>query len=85
MTRKEVSDKLRMLMKKTSQKQVDWDSITEQTEIASLGFDSLSVLDLIYDIQTTFGIEFEAEEAAGVRTVGDMVTFLEGKLGSATG
>ncbi|MEI6971142.1 MAG: phosphopantetheine-binding protein [bacterium] len=85
MTRQEVTDKLRALMRKTSQKQVDWDSVAEQTEIASLGFDSLSILDLIYDIQSAFELEFEAEEVAGVRTVGDMVTFLAGKLGSASG
>lgn len=85
MTRQEIVEKLRTLMKKSSTKQVDWNSMTEQASIESLGFDSLSILDLIYDIQCSFGLEFDAEEVAGVKTVGDMVTFLESKTRSAAG
>lgn len=85
MTRQEIVEKLRALMKKSSTKQVDWNSMTEQTDIAALGFDSLSILDLIYDIQSGFKLEFDAEEVTGVKTVGDMVTFLESKTRSAAG
>ena len=85
MTRQEVTEKLRMLMKKSSPKQVDWDSMTEQTDIAAMGFDSLSILDLIYDIQRGFDLEFDAEEVTGVKTVGDLAAFLESKLRSAAG
>lgn len=85
MTRQEIVVKLRTLMKKSSPKQIDWNSMTEQTDIVALGFDSLSVLDLIYDIQHGFGLEFDAEEVADVKTVSDMVTFLQNKLGSAAG
>ena len=85
MTRQEIVEKLRALMKKSSPKQVDWSAMSEQTEIATLGFDSLSILDLVYDIQQGFGLEFDAEEVAGVETVADMVTFLDGKLKSAAG
>lgn len=85
MTRLEVIEKLRMLMKKTSQKEVDWNAVVEQTDIADLGFDSLSILDLVYDIQQGFGLEFDAEELVGVRTVGDVAAFLENKLQSAAG
>lgn len=85
MTRQEIVEKLRALMKKSSPKQVDWNSMTEQTDIASLGFDSLSILDLIYDIQSGFKLEFDAEEVAGIKTVGDMVTFLEGRIASSAG
>jgi acyl carrier protein len=37
------------------------------------------MLDLIYDIQQGFGLEFDAEQMAGVRTVGDLVRFLASK------
>ena len=80
MTRSEIAVKLRNLMKIASPTRVDLDSVTEQTEIAAIGFDSLSVLDLIYDVQQAFQLEFDAEEMTGIVTVSDLVTFLEKKL-----
>jgi acyl carrier protein len=84
MTRKEIEDRLRGLMKTASPvQQVDWNSVTGQSEIAALGFDSLSILDLIYDVQQAFGLQFDAEEMTGIVTVADLVTFLDKKLSSA--
>jgi len=82
MTRDEIAGKLRSLMKSASPAQVEWDSVTGQTEIATIGFDSLSVLDLIYDIQQAFHLEFDAEEMTGIVTVADLVDFLEKKMSS---
>lgn len=66
-------------MKKSSQAQVDWDKVTADTPINTLGFDSLSILDLTYDIQQEFKVEFEAEEMIKINTVKDMVAFLQSK------
>ena len=77
MNRREIADKLRQAMKRASSEEVDWDALTEETGIESLGFDSLSVLDLIYDIQQEFSIDFDPEELAAVRTVGELISFLE--------
>ena len=79
MTQQEIIDKLRAMMRKTSQAQVDWDSVNADSSIASLGFDSLSILDLVYDIQQEFGFDFEAEELVGIKTVGQLAAFLEKK------
>ena len=79
MTQLEIIEKLRTMMKKTSQAQVDWKAVNADSTIASLGFDSLSILDLVYDIQQEFGFEFEAEELVGVKTVGQLAAFLEKK------
>jgi acyl carrier protein len=73
--------KLKNLMKQASKAKVDWNAIGPDTAIQSLGFDSLSILDLIYDIQQEFGVEFEATELARVRTVKELVDFLEKKQG----
>ena len=51
MTQEEIIKKLRVMMKQSSQADVKWDTVTEESSIESLGFDSLSILDLIYDIQ----------------------------------
>lgn len=79
MTDSEVMAKLQAVITKASPKPVDWAKVTAETTIASIGFDSLSMLDLIYDIQQGFGVEFDAEQMAGVRTVGDLVRFLASK------
>lgn len=79
MTDAEVMSKLQAVIAKASPKPVDWKSVTSETTIASIGFDSLSMLDLIYDIQQGFEVEFDAEQMAGVRTVGDLVRFLASK------
>ncbi|MDD4871826.1 MAG: phosphopantetheine-binding protein [Kiritimatiellae bacterium] len=79
MTQLQIIEKLRTMMRKSSQAQVDWDTVTADSSIASLGFDSLSILDLVYDIQQEFGFEFEAEELVGVKTVGQLADFLEKK------
>jgi acyl carrier protein len=77
----EILAKLKNVMKRSSQAKVDWNAITPGTPIQSLGFDSLSILDLIYDIQQEFGLEFEAEELIRVKTVRELVDFLEKKKG----
>ncbi|MBM4149931.1 MAG: acyl carrier protein [Lentisphaerae bacterium] len=79
-TREEMIDRLRKAMSDSSTEDVDWDSVTEATEIGSLGFDSLSILDLIYEIQREFKIKFAAEEIVKVRTVGHLLDFLQARV-----
>ncbi|TFH18312.1 MAG: acyl carrier protein [Lentisphaerales bacterium] len=80
MTRPEIGEKLRQVMKESVRKELDWQNVTENSRIAELGFDSLSILDLVYDVQQAFAIDFDAEELVGVRTVDDLVSFLEARL-----
>lgn len=80
MTRDEIVQRLRDAMRESSTQDVDWDAVSESTAIESLGFDSLSILDLIYEIQQKFKVEFEAEKMVDVRTVGDLVDFLEKRV-----
>ena len=76
MAHEEIIQRLKDMMKRSSQIPIDWNSVTSETAIQSLGFDSLSILDLIYDIQQEFGLEFEAEEVISVKTVGQLAAFL---------
>lgn len=71
-----IINKLKDMMKASSQTDADWDAVTSESTIESLGFDSLSILDLIYDIQQTFSIEFEAEDMVNVKTIGQLADFL---------
>ena len=67
-------------MKDASPEPIEWDSLTEATPISSLGFDSLSILDLIYDVQQAFEVDFEAEILVNISTVGELADFLEKEL-----
>ena len=82
MTRIEIIEKLKEAMRGSIEAQIDWDSVSDETTIGALGFDSLSILDLIYDIQQIFEIDFEAEDMVGVNTVGALIEFLQDKLQS---
>ncbi|HOW97197.1 MAG TPA: acyl carrier protein [Kiritimatiellia bacterium] len=82
MTREEILGKLRGIMGRTSQAKVDWSRVNEQSSIASLGIDSLAMLDLMYDLQQEFGIEFEPQDVVNVSTVGDLAAFIEGRMGA---
>ncbi len=80
MMRNEILAKLKDTMEASAPEPMDWDAITEETTIGELGFDSLSILDLIFDVQQAFGIDFEAQELVNINTVGELADFLEEEL-----
>lgn len=57
---------------------VEEDTITADTSIQDdLGADSLDVVDLVMTIESEFEVEVPDEEIENVKTVGDLVSFLE--------
>ena len=57
---------------------VEEDSITVETNIADdLGADSLDVVDLLMSIEDEFEIEIPDEEIDNIKTVGDLVKYIE--------
>jgi len=60
---------------------VEKDTITADTNISSdLGADSLDVADLVMSIEDEFEIEVPDAEVENVKTVGDLVKFIESIL-----
>ncbi|MBQ5330557.1 MAG: acyl carrier protein [Oscillospiraceae bacterium] len=56
----------------------DPEDVTLTTDIAQdLGADSLDVVDLIQAIEEEFGIDIPDEDAQSIKTVGDIVTYVE--------
>jgi acyl carrier protein len=47
--------------------------------IADLGADSLDIAEIMMDLEDAFGIKLE-EENDGMKTIGDIVKFIEGKV-----
>jgi acyl carrier protein len=57
---------------------VEEDSITPDTNIADdLGADSLDVVDLLMSIEDEFEIEIPDEEVENLKTVGELVKYIE--------
>lgn len=53
--------------------------ITMDSELKSLGIDSLDLLETVIDVETKLGIKFEDEELVSFVTVGDVVRSAQGK------
>ncbi|NLJ31167.1 MAG: acyl carrier protein [Clostridiales bacterium] len=60
---------------------VEEDSITADTSIADdLGADSLDVVDLLMSIEDEFEIEIPDEEVDNIKTVGELVKYIENNV-----
>lgn len=49
--------------------------------VDDLGADSLDIVQMLMQMESEFGVSFDDEEIAGIRTVGDAVRLIESKLG----
>ncbi len=57
---------------------VEEDKITEETTLQEdLGADSLDVVEIIMSIEDEFQIEIPDEDAENIKTVGDIVSYIE--------
>lgn len=76
-----IYEKLKELI--SAQFGVDADSITMETSFADdLSADSVDIVDLSMALEEEFGIEeLEEEDASSIETVGDLVQFLQNRLG----
>ncbi len=71
-----VLEKLKSIL--SEQFDVEEDTITSETSIADdLGADSLDVVDLLMSIEDEFEIEIPDEEIDNIKTVGELVKYIE--------
>lgn len=57
------------------------DAVTQDSLIVEdLGADSLDIVDIVMTIEEEFEIEVPDEEIESIRTVGDVVRFIESKM-----
>ncbi len=74
-----VLDKLKEIL--AAQFGIDEDEITENTDIAGdLGADSLDVVEMIMTLEDEFAVTISDETVGELKTVGDVVRFIEGML-----
>ncbi len=69
-------DKVKKLL--SEQLDVDQEKITMESSISEdLGADSLDVVELLMSIEDNFGIAVPDEEATNLKTVGDVVKYID--------
>ena len=80
MTRDEIVVGLRDLLTHQEQVKVDVSAITEHTRLDRVGFDSISILDFIYDVEDRFRIQTEMADLVAMERVSDLIDYLEARL-----
>ncbi len=80
MTREEVFEQVKSILVETLS--VDEDKVTPEARFQEdLETDSLDLVELVMTMEDKFAIKITDEEAAGIKTVGDAVDFVMGRLG----
>lgn len=74
-----VFDKIKDII--VEQLDVEEDAVTMEASITeNLGADSLDVVDLVMSIEESFDVEIPDEEVENIKTVGDIVKYIENKV-----
>ena len=74
-----VLEKIKVIL--AEQFDVEEDSLKNDTDLQDdLGADSLDVVDLLMSIEDEFEIEIPDEEIENIRTVGDLVNYIESHI-----
>ena len=74
-----VFDKIKDII--VEQLDVEEDALTMEASITEdLGADSLDVVDLVMSIEECFDVEIPDEEVENIKTVGDIVKYIENKV-----
>lgn len=74
-----VFDKIKDII--VEQLDVEEDAVTMESSITDdLGADSLDVVDLVMSIEESFDVEIPDEEVENIKTVGDIVKYIENKV-----
>ena len=74
-----VLEKVKVIL--AEQFDVDEDSLQNDTDLQDdLGADSLDVVDLLMSIEDEFEIEIPDEEIENIRTVGELVNYIEANM-----
>ena len=74
-----VFDKIKDII--VEQLDVEEDAVTMEASITEdLGADSLDVVDLVMSIEESFDVEIPDEEDENIKTVGDIVKYIENKV-----
>ncbi len=76
MTREEITKKVAEILSKS----VDVSNLKEEDSFKVLGLDSLDLVEMVMEIEDSFGVQFETEEIISFEVFKDVLDCLESKL-----
>lgn len=80
MKRLEIISALKELLRTQKQVKVDIDVLGEETLLSQVGFDSISILDFMYDVESRFNVRTDIAELVRMERVKDLIDHLERRL-----
>ena len=80
MTRSEIFDKISQMIKE--QMHHEDMEVTEETSLKDeLGVDSIDLIEFVVNLEDEFSIEIPDDDIETIEQLGDMLDYLEGRLG----
>ena len=80
MKRPEIISALKELLRAQKQVKVNVDALDEETQLSQVGFDSISILDFMYDVESRFNVRTEIPDLVRMERIKDLIDHLERKL-----
>jgi acyl carrier protein len=74
----DVEEKVKSII--AEQLELDIDSITLETTFEEIDADSLDIVELVMTLEEEFELEISDEEIEQIKTVGDVVRYIEARL-----
>jgi acyl carrier protein len=59
------------------------ENLTPEQTFEELGFDSLTTVEIVIEAEERFGVRIADEELLGLRTIGEVVAYIEGLVTAA--
>lgn len=80
MNREQITERMKELLTRQPHLKTDVAAVNEATKLDQVGFDSISILDFMYDVEASFGIETEVADLVKFETVKDLLDYIQIKL-----
>ena len=79
MERQTIIDGLRAIIDADENIEVDVSNVNEDTRVDKIGFDSLSILEFMYEIENRFSVSMEVSDLVEMKVVSDMIDHIQQK------
>lgn len=80
MTKEDIVSALRELLRKQKQLKVEVEAIRLDTRFDQIGFDSLSILDFMYDVENRFNVVPDMADLVRMQKVSDLIEYLHARV-----
>lgn len=79
MNREQIISELKALLGTQQKLKVDINAINDSTRLDQMGFDSISILDFMYEVESKFNTRIEVADLVRMEVVRDLIDHLHGK------